>query len=130
VLKYSSAAHPDPLHLHRADASVRTLGIGKDTPKGPALGLFEDSPFPSCQSPIANGDLILLFTDGLTEVEGPDAEPLSRSQLEEAVRKRSNLPANELIAGLITEIQDYSDRHEFDDDVCLVGMEIKRLGAS
>ncbi len=70
------------------------------------------------------GDLVMLFTDGLYEVEGAGGQQFSQDLLLEAVRHRSCLHGAELFAGVLEEIQQYSVNHEFSDDVCLVSMEV------
>ena len=44
------------------------------------------------------------------------------------VRKRVKLSASELFEQLVKEVKDFSSDNEFEDDVCLVGMEAARLG--
>jgi sigma-B regulation protein RsbU (phosphoserine phosphatase) len=126
-LRYSSAAHPDPLHLARSGGTLERLAGQNGSRKGPALGLFDNAQFPSCVRSIASGDLIALFTDGLIEAESPQHGTFSEEALFEAVRRRIKEPARELLAGLIAEIQQFCGAAEFADDVCLVGMEVKRL---
>jgi sigma-B regulation protein RsbU (phosphoserine phosphatase) len=75
------------------------------------------------------GDLIALFTDGLIEAEGPNNESFSPERLLAAVRQRTKLPPKELFTGLIAEIKKFTIHDEFEDDVCIVGMEVKRLEA-
>ena len=75
------------------------------------------------------GDLIALFTDGLIEAEGANNESFSPERLLEAVRRRVKQPTNELFTGLLDEIKQFSANSEFEDDVCIVGVEVKRLDA-
>ena len=126
-LRYSSAAHPDPFHLVRSRGRLERLAARDGTRKGPALGLFENAQFPSCVRRLETGDLIALFTDGLIEAESPEHGHFSEEALFEAVRRRAQQPARELLSGLIREIQEFSSASEFADDVCLVAMEVKRL---
>jgi serine phosphatase RsbU (regulator of sigma subunit) len=95
--------------------------------KGPALGLFIDGRFPTYRRPMAAGDLIALFTDGIVEVEGPDNELYTADRLLEAVRQRIELPSNELFTGVIEEIKQFSATPNFTDDICLASVEVKRL---
>jgi hypothetical protein len=46
----------------------------------------------------------------------------------DAARRRLQLPLGELMDGLITEVRAHSPGGEFDDDVCLLGMEVARSG--
>ncbi len=125
-MRFSSAGHPKPLHLHRDTGEVQFLG-GEQRP-GPALGVFEDSVFPEETAQLRTKDLVMLFTDGLFEVERPDGKLYEQSQLLDAVRQRVHLPAPQLFDELLKEIQEFSESTSFIDDVCLVSMEVERLG--
>ena len=70
------------------------------------------------------GDLVMLFTDGLYEVEGPANEQFSPDQLLEVAGKNCQLHCEELLAAILKEVQQYSATGRFADDVCLVGMEV------
>jgi serine phosphatase RsbU (regulator of sigma subunit) len=128
-LRYASAAHPEPILLHRQRGTAEWLGHGPGQKKGPALGLFAEGQFPTYRCPMEVGDLIALFTDGLIEAEGADHESFSPERLLAAVRQRAKLPTNELFTGLLDEIKKFSASTEFEDDVCIVGVEVKRLEA-
>ena len=90
----------------------------------PALGLFAESTYPTDVLRLAAGDLVMLFTDGLYEVEGPNDEQFSQELLLQAVRKHASLHGADMFAAILGEIQQFSVSHEFSDDVCLVGMEV------
>jgi len=128
-LRYASAAHPEPILLHRQRGTAEWLGSGPERKKGPALGLFAEGQFPTHRCSMEVGDLIALFTDGLIEAEGADHESFSAARLLAAVRQRAKLPTNELFTGLLDEIKHFSASSEFEDDVCVVGLEVKRLEA-
>ena len=128
-LRYASAAHPEPILLHRQLGTAEWLGNGPERKKGPALGLFAEGQFPTHRCSMAVGDLIALFTDGLIEAEGADNESFSAERLLAAVNQRAKLPTNELFTGLLDEIKHFSANSEFEDDVCIVGVEVKRLEA-
>ena len=68
-------------------------------------------------------DLVMLFTDGLYEVQAPDNELYSQALLVAGVQRRVQLPAPQLFDELLAEIQHFSGQPSFTDDVCLVGME-------
>ena len=121
-MSYANAGHPSPLHLRRKDGEVAP--ILSNGSLGPALGLFEDATYLSCLRPIAPGDLVMMFTDGLFEVDGPDDQYYDQERLLAAVRKRVELRPPRLFTELLTEIREFSLSKEFGDDVCLVGMEV------
>jgi serine phosphatase RsbU (regulator of sigma subunit) len=125
--RFASAAHPDPILVHRGSNRVEWLKVDAGGKKGPALGLFLDGRFPTYRRPLAVGDLIALFTDGLVEVEGADDEMYTAERLLAAVRERAQLPSNEMFTGVIDEIKQFAANPKFDDDICLASVEVKRL---
>ncbi len=126
-LRYASAAHPEALHVRRMPGEVKKLG-GNGHCKGPALGLFDDAAFPTCSQALSEGDVLLMFTDGLIEAEGEDHECFSLERLMSAVQRRAHLPTQELANQLIADIRQFCDCGEFSDDVSVVGIGVKRLG--
>jgi sigma-B regulation protein RsbU (phosphoserine phosphatase) len=131
-IQYASAAHPEPIQLRRAAGLVERL-VGNGSAyrvKGPALGLFADAQFPTHSRKVEAGDLIALYTDGLVEINSSSDEHqlFTTDLLMKAMERRVNLPTAELFTGVLSEINQFSGRPGFDDDVCLVGMEVKHLG--
>lgn len=122
---YANAGHPAPLHLCRQLGEVTSLRA--DGKRGGALGLFDNATYVSSRRPLASQDLVLLFTDGLFEVEDANQEQYSQERLLAAVRQRANLPSKELLSELLREIEQFGMQKEFVDDVCLIGAEVKRL---
>ncbi|MFZ0827717.1 MAG: SpoIIE family protein phosphatase [Verrucomicrobiia bacterium] len=126
---YASAAHPDPLQLLRHEGKVEPMAALDGGKKGPALGLFKEAQFPTYRRRMNAGDVILLYTDGMIEVEGRDQEMFSQESLTAIVKKHAGLPTKEMLSALLAEIRQFSGQHEFTDDVCLVGVEVKQLGS-
>jgi sigma-B regulation protein RsbU (phosphoserine phosphatase) len=62
TLTYANAGHYPPILVH-ADGSAERLSTG-----GPVLGPFADATYDERQIPVASGDRLILFTDGITEV--------------------------------------------------------------
>jgi serine phosphatase RsbU (regulator of sigma subunit) len=125
-LLYASAGHPSPLHLHR---SAGTVGpVVADDERGPALGLLmENVTYRTSQRPMMPGDLIMLFTDGLFEIENSSRETYGQQRLLAAALQHIGLPPSELFDTLIDEVREFAANRQFTDDVCLLGMEIARL---
>src|SRR5439155_10298381 len=95
-----------------------------DGKRGPALGLFENAAYESLESPLTAGDLVLLLTDGIFEVEGPGEEQYGRERLIAAVRQRARMPSPELFRELLADARQFAHGRKFDADVCLLGMEV------
>ncbi len=117
---YANAGHPRPLHLRRQLGETQSL-LG---PSGPALGLFDGAKYQSSRMAMAPGDLVILYTDGLFEVEGPNGDLYTQRDLQAAVHQRSGAAPAHLFESLLAEIRGFSQRPDFDDDVCIVGVEV------
>jgi sigma-B regulation protein RsbU (phosphoserine phosphatase) len=123
LMRFANAGHPKPLLVRRSDNTVRALanvsGHGQ-----PALGLFDDPPYETTEVQLKAGDLAMLFTDGLYEVQGANEELYSQQRLLADVKELIDQPASPLFDQLLDAVRTFALNHEFEDDVCLVGMEV------
>jgi sigma-B regulation protein RsbU (phosphoserine phosphatase) len=122
-LRYANAGHPNPLRIHRERDRTDTYPLN-GSEHGPALGLFDDALYPNSHCELSPHDTLLLFTDGLYEVEGPTGDIYEYRRLLEAVSRRRDLPAFQLCHEVIEEVQSFSAGRHFSDDACLVAMEV------
>jgi sigma-B regulation protein RsbU (phosphoserine phosphatase) len=122
TLRFANAGHPKPLLLRRSTSEIRTLAnaIGRGQS---ALGLFEDPAYETTEVEIIPGDFVMLFTDGIYEVQGQNEELYSQQRLLLDVKNLLHKPPGVLFDELIAAIRAFSASHEFDDDVCLVGVD-------
>jgi phosphoserine phosphatase RsbU/P len=125
-LHYANAGHPTPLCVHRALRSAEPLPFGGSKPD-PVLGIFDDAQYHSWSCKLSAGDTLLLFSDGLFEVEGADAQYYDQLRLLRSASQRANFCADELCKLLVDEVQQFAVTKDFADDVCLVAMEIDHL---
>jgi sigma-B regulation protein RsbU (phosphoserine phosphatase) len=126
-LRYANAGHPDPLRVRHdaSDTQASRLNHGK---RGPVLGMFAQAKYETNRSDLSVHDMVLLFTDGLFEVESSGGEFYDQQCLMRAVNRRAHLTADDLCREVMTEIQQFSATRHFTDDVCLVAIEVDRLG--
>jgi sigma-B regulation protein RsbU (phosphoserine phosphatase) len=122
VVSYANAGHPKPLHLRRSAGQVVALANASGKPQ-PALGLFENATYQGSLVKLSPQDLIMLFTDGLIEVQGRNDEFYTSALLLSAVQERVQLPAEQLFDEVLAEIRAFAASGTFSDDICLVGME-------
>lgn len=126
-LRYASAGHPSPLRFSRAPHGSPAIASPLMwTRSGPALGLFPGARYETSRCKLSPRDVVLLFTDGLFEVEGSGGQLYDYQKLLRAVDDRTVLPVAEMCQSLIAEVQQFSATQEFNDDVCLVAMDIDR----
>lgn len=122
IMRFANAGHPKPLLVRRSENSVTALANACAHGQ-PALGLFEDPPYETTEAKIVPGDLIMLFTDGLYEVQGEHEEIYSQQRLMMDVRNLVAKPAGQIFDELIQIVRNFSVNNEFEDDVALVGMD-------
>jgi len=123
---YANAGHPRPFHVRRHTGVAEPLPF--QGPQGPVLGIFERAAYHISYAEASANDLVVLFTDGLFEVEMADDDYYGAERLLAAVRKRMHLPAGQLFAEVVAEIQRSCVSGQFTDDMCLLGVELRRTG--
>jgi sigma-B regulation protein RsbU (phosphoserine phosphatase) len=123
VMLYANAGHPKPLHVRRHARQVLKV-LSASGKSQPALGLMEDTRYQSSEILLSPNDLVLLYTDGLIEVQSPKSDLYTQQLLQSAVQRLMQVPAPQLFDGLLQEVREFSGGSPFTDDVCLVGMEM------
>jgi phosphoserine phosphatase RsbU/P len=117
-LTYCNAGHPPPLIFHPegdVGGSLRWL-----QPTGAAVALIEGLEFHAASTEIQPGDLLLLYTDGLTEAMSPNGELFGRQRLGRLAGQAGMLPARELLQVLRREVEGFIGDQSLGDDVTLV----------
>jgi phosphoserine phosphatase RsbU/P len=125
---FANAAHPNPLCLHRDSGIVEHMPQTKNGHSGPILGVVEDASYSTGECRIAPLDLFMLYTDGLYEAENSADERFGHNRLMTAATGRIGQPAPQLFDGLLADVRQFTGNDEFADDICMVGMEIMRVG--
>lgn len=113
---YSSAGHCYPLHLKNGGTEIDELKEG-----GMLLGTFEHAVFESETIPLAPGDELLLYTDGVTEAERKSDETFyGEERLAAILKSNSHQPAETFCQTIETALFDFSGTDHRDDDVTIV----------
>ena len=112
-LSYSNAGHHPPLVV--GDDGVRHLAAG-----GLPIGMFDGSTYTHDLAEFNAGDLLTLFTDGVTEAPGAHDEEFGESRLIELLKRHRTRPLDEIVAAVLDEIRQWSGTREAHDDITLV----------
>jgi len=123
TVRFSNAGHPSPIRVRGDDGKAELLKQ-YDPRHGPALGLFGNSVYPSCASPANPGDFFLVFTDGIYEAQNDRQEEYGLERLLRTITQNHTLSGNALFDVILSDARRFSNSTEFQDDVCLVGMEV------
>jgi sigma-B regulation protein RsbU (phosphoserine phosphatase) len=111
TLSYTNAGHNPPLLLTN-DGKYQFIERGSLP-----LGMFKDTRYHEYYLTIAPGDMLVLYTDGVTEAQNPQGEEFGRDRLARAVKASRNQTARELIASVHKEVIDWTDGKGATDDV-------------
>jgi serine phosphatase RsbU (regulator of sigma subunit) len=120
---YSVAGHHDPLHYKRETCTLVPLGSRK-TLDGPPLGCFENSVYGTNIANFRDGDLFFLYSDGLFEGFSPEGKVYGHERLLDSFNIRCSLPMETILDEVIEDLTRFCGCTEFDDDVCLIGLEV------
>ena len=112
-LTYTNAGHNAPL-LVRHDGTVLRLDTG-----GAVLGVFPDWKYEEAQIELVPGDRLLLFTDGVSEVQDGKGHDFGENLLTDLLKANREFDAAELQQKVIDAITTFSGGN-FDDDVTLI----------
>jgi len=113
TLVYVNAGHPPAVLVRREGDAVRL------TTGGPVIGLGRESDFEEAVVPIAAGDRIIFYTDGVTEAGGPAGEEFGESRLLGVVAQGQSRPA-ETAARLIEAAAEFAGGALRDDATAVV----------
>lgn len=120
--QFANAAHPIPVRLRRAMRKAEPITDDK-AKVGPALGLFDEITYSTFTCPFESNDCLVLFTDGLYEVDSPDGKEFGKNALISSLNRLATLSVEKLFPAVVDEVCRFSLREHFDDDVCMVAVE-------
>jgi serine phosphatase RsbU (regulator of sigma subunit) len=116
VMEFATAGHPPPLILS-GSGTVEQLPIA-----GPIMGLTDSPEYRTARVTLAPGDVVLLYTDGLTDARAP-RRILDEAELSELLRRGTDLQGAALAEFLLTEV---TAGEEPRDDIALLVIERPR----
>ncbi len=113
-LTYVNAGQNPPF-IRRTDGRLERL-----TATGVALGMFDHSTFESRETHITPGDLLVLYSDGVTEAENADGQPFEESGLLDVVNRNLSDPPAELGARVLKAVEAHAKDLRFFDDLTVL----------
>jgi sigma-B regulation protein RsbU (phosphoserine phosphatase) len=119
--KYACGGHPGPIVAGKN--GVRQIACERSQ-KGPGLGLIKSAFYPTNEIPLSEIDRMVLFTDGVLEAENQSGEPFFENRLMEIVSTKSGDSLDSLLDGVLSSVLAFSEGQRFDDDVCLLGIDV------
>jgi sigma-B regulation protein RsbU (phosphoserine phosphatase) len=121
TFRYACAGHPGP--IIDGPGGPRQIACKRDE-KGPGLGLLRDAGYPECSLPLASFRRMVLFTDGVLEAENQQGEPFFEQRLIDIISAGAEQPLDGVLDRILSSVLDFSQTRHFDDDVCLLGIDV------
>ena len=116
TLRYTNAGHNAPL-LVRTDGTVERLTTG-----GMMVGAFDWATYEEGRTGLGAGDLLVIYSDGITEAEREPGEEYGEERLIELVLRQRQSSAHEIREAIFADVDAWTGQKERGDDQTLVIM--------
>ena len=114
-LQYVNCGHPAPILLCQEGKKQERLTIG-----GPILGILDGVPYTKGEHYLKDGDVLVLFSDGVTEATNQKDEMFEEERLLEALSRTSELEASAVINLVLNTVDSFTAQCEQADDISVV----------
>lgn len=116
-LCYVNCGHPPPLLLHgRGDQSI----VERLDSTATVIGLFSNFECRVVEKQLSAGDILIVYSDGITEAANVDGEEFGEHRLLEVTKAHSHLCVESLLQKVVEEVRRFSPREQADDITLVV----------
>lgn len=125
TLTFARAGHEPLVAYSRGDDSLRLLA-----PEGIALGLVGREAFSAirdCEVTLRDGDMAMLYTDGVVEAAGKNGREYGQERFLELLRASAQSPAEDIVQAVLDDVDRYTVGGHQADDITLVVMKFDDL---
>jgi serine phosphatase RsbU (regulator of sigma subunit) len=115
TMTYCNCGHNPPLVLHGTQSTFESLRNC-----GPPLGIVDDINYAPRSIALAPGDLLFLYTDGVTEAESSQSGQFGVKRLEQAILEMRGHPARGVLEHVIKRVTEFARGAPQSDDITCV----------
>jgi len=119
VLRFINAGHPRPLII-KSDGNIMELSEGNTI-----IGAFDDSCFSVRETVLENGDLLFMYTDGITEAANENEVFFEEERLRKLLIHYRTEHPRVIINRIVESVNDFSGTNVQHDDMTMVAIRIK-----
>jgi sigma-B regulation protein RsbU (phosphoserine phosphatase) len=120
VFTYANAGHPPPM-LWRPTCATKPA-LPTLIAKGIVLGVMEEITLEERQVTLTPGDILILYTDGVTEPINSAGEEFGEERLAQIIASRSDQPCSDIVRQIRGAVWDFAGQQTQFDDYTLVGI--------
>lgn len=117
---YINGAHNPPILYNIHTQRLERLDVG-----GTLVGMFENTTFEKGQVQLTHGDLMVMYTDGVTEASNLNGELFEEERLFYLIDKYKDLDAQSLLEAIRHEVEEFSMGMPQQDDLTLMIMKVE-----
>lgn len=117
MLAYVNAGHDSPFVIRKGAETTEFNRAG-----GPPLGTVDDFQYPVERRQLTPGDLLLLYTDGVTEAESSDHSFYTAERLQLLLRSAPTASARDLVEFVREDVRRFAAGAEQTDDITLLAV--------
>lgn len=121
LLFYVNAGHSTPILLHAATDQVEMLRA-----TGQIIGPFPQEKYRTEYALMSKGDVLLLYTDGITEASNEKSEMYGEQRLVQKLRELRTKSPKEICQLILEDVQIFSRMQEYSDDKTIVAIKRSR----
>lgn len=114
-ITYVNAGHNSPLICRGTDGSFSELSA-----TGMAIGVITDAVYTSDTFILGTGDVMVLYTDGITEAENALQEMYGEERLRETIARVRGLPASKIVSAILESVHAFTGTTPQSDDMTLM----------
>ncbi|EFO81668.1 stage II sporulation E family protein [Oscillochloris trichoides DG-6] len=114
-ITYANGGHNYPLHYATATGQVQPLRA-----RGIVLGIVPDPQFDQHELTLQPGDVVVLYTDGVTEAMNPARELFGDERLHALLHAHAQRSPHEIINAVLTAVTEFAAGQAQSDDITLV----------
>jgi phosphoserine phosphatase RsbU/P len=122
VLSYVNAGHNAPMVLRWKDNECKIFTLEST---GPPLGLLEGSQWTSQALQLEADDVLVMYTDGMTEAESPGGESWGQERLKTVLRDCRYCSPAQILTGVVDGVLAFTKGTAQGDDMTLVVVGVK-----
>jgi len=119
TLRYACGGHNPPILVRAKTDETQLL---EET--GPILGILPDAQYSDIEVPLQPGDILTLYTDGVTEQENESSEEFAVDRLKQIILSHENEPAAAVVSDIARAVFDFAGTKEQADDLTAVIVKI------
>lgn len=121
-ITYTNGGHNPPLLVHE-DGRCEELTVG-----GPVIGALEGSQYNEQTVQLEPGDMLVLYTDGITEAQSPDGRYYEVDRLMKLLQRRNrDFTAEQIITMISDDVETFTDGQDLQDDFTIVVLLVKSV---